>query len=153
MAAVMIVIFAYWLFPLRSTARAMQVDLLTMEQEITMAKSLIKKYTSQYSQTLLAREEVSLAIDKITQLGEQYHVEFASIMPKEIESITKAPYSKLSITMDLKGLYQDLGQLLGQLNQLNQGTLTIKKFKIKRDEEILPLVRLQLTAEIYLYDD
>jgi len=146
-----LVVFVYG--PLVSKINLMRREFWTIKQEVKLIRNMLEMNdASQTSSLLLAPEEISLAIDEMTQVGGACNINFTAISSQETENAENIPYERLSILMEMESRYKDLGIFLSALDELKESIVTVKGFNVWRDEDILPLVRSQLVVDVYLKD-
>lgn len=146
---IFLIVFAYR--PLAVKIRLLRNEFQRIEQELEVARDIIGAEGDLGERgRLLTRKETSLAIDEITYTGRALNINFISINPKEIEKLESVNCLCLPIYMDLESEYKDLGLFLGALEKLKESIVTVRSFKIYRDERILPLVKSRLAIELYL---
>lgn len=79
------------------------------------------------NQSLLKRNEVSEALDEITQMGERNRLKFLSFKPTQIESYTF--YNIQPVQIAISGNYHDILRFIDSLNHLNH-LAVINKFSM-----------------------
>lgn len=146
-------IFLFFIFvrPLFVKIHSMRKELRSISQELNSARNIIKSTDDlEEKGHVLAREEISLAIDEITKKGKALNINIISISPQEIEGLEGSSYQRLPIHMDLESEYKDTGLFFGAMERLKQSIVTLRSFAIQRDEDILPLMKSKVVLDIYV---
>jgi len=87
--------------------------------KITRAKSAV-----------LTEKDISLAIDELTRFGRLKNVNYISMTPKEGRKKEHLHYQILPIEIETKSTYEDLGEFLGSLDELEHSLITVDSFRV-----------------------
>jgi hypothetical protein len=154
-AGFLLCVFVYE--PLAAKIRLAGRDIQMLDQELEIARTAVGASGSwdihgpgDTQQHLLTSEEIPLAIDEITTAGRTLGINFISIRPQDEGASQGDSFSYLPILMDVESEYQQLGQFLGRLANLETGIVVVHNFQIQRLEDILPRVRATLEIGVYL---
>jgi len=119
------------------------------EQSIQEARRIMESIgITGIKSAVMTEEDISHAINELTQYGETKGIDFISITPKEKRK--EGPYEVLPIEIEQRATYKDLGVFCGSLAELKKSLITIKSFNIFPDKEDLEKLRIKLTILIYL---
>ncbi len=144
-----LILFVYG--PMEGRIKTLKGESQSLESQLKLAHEVIQKSDRVSVQgRLLKPQEVSWAIQRLTQMGKDFNLQFLSINPQPIEELQEFECARLPIEMKLKVEYQDLGRFLDAVKNLKEMVVNVRKFKISRDENMLPLVNVDLTLEIFL---
>lgn len=137
--------------PLSGKVRRAAREVMALDNELAAVREAFKGAgRSGREGRLLTRAEVSGAIDEMTNAGAVLNINFLSTSPQQIEKPKGSKYSVLPIRMELQSEYKDLGLFLGALEGLKESIVTVKSFRVKTSQEVLPQVKTELVVEIYL---
>ncbi|MBL7068366.1 MAG: type 4a pilus biogenesis protein PilO [Candidatus Omnitrophica bacterium] len=107
--------------------------------------------------TVLAEEDISLAIDELTRFGRLKNVNYISMTPKEGRKKKHLHYQILPIEIETESTYEDLGEFLGSLDELEHSLITVDSFRITphkakeiSDEGDLSNIKSKLVINMYL---
>lgn len=125
-------------------SRLIEGQLAVSRAEVESARKL------QCNGPLLSRAEISLAMDEITRAGKAFNINFISISPQDAEDIKDSTSQRLPVAIESESEYKDFGLFLGALANLKESIVTIRNFKMTRDEAILPRIRSKLGIDLYL---
>ena len=89
-------------------------------------------------------------MDEITKIGKAFNINFFSISPRDPEDIKDSASQRLPVFIESESEYKDFGLFLGALADLKESIVTIRSFKMTRDEAILPQLRSKLVIDLYL---
>lgn len=145
-----------WVFvrPLWGKIRLVNGERQKIESELSVTRLMTKAGNIiPIKKRLVKPDEISLAIDEITNTGKQFNINFLSITPREIEETGNAFSRRLPIDVELTAFYSDLGSFFGALDGLKESIVAVREFNIWRDEGILPSVKSELTIDIHLKAD
>ena len=122
------------------------------ELKVVKARSIVGLMkAAKIKKNLVAEEDASLAMDELTGLGKLKQVNFISITPKNLEK--KEGFGSLSIEMEIKSTYQQLGAFLGALDDFEKSVVVVEGFRAS------PLVtggdelKTELTVNMKFYND
>ena len=147
-----VVLFLFiFMGPLWGRIRSITHELRLVEEQLAVSRVDVESARKlQFTGPLLLRDEISLAMDEITKTGKTFNINFFSISPQDLEDIEDSASQRLPVFIESESAYKDFGLFLGALADLKSSIVTIRNFKMTRDEAILPLVRSKLVIDLYL---
>mgnify|MGYP000132608337 CR=1 FL=1 len=138
--------------PLLAKKRRVSKELRLLDKELSDIRATLDREKTKRGQEkyLLARGEVSKAINEIVNTGTSLNINFLSNSPDAIGKSRDSQYSILPIHMKIQSTYKDLGIFLGALENLDFAIVTVRNFSVERVLEILPEIYTDLVIEVYL---
>ena len=150
-AVVVVMVFLLFIKPLFGKVSAISARAKALDDELRDARAALARGSRlNHEKQLLARNEVSRAINEITNLGNSLNINFLSTNPQRIEVAQGSQYPTLPIQMEVQSTYKDLGIFLGTLETTSKNVVTVKTFSIDRNQEILPEIQTEIVFELYL---
>ena len=148
LAAAMFLVF---IRPIYAKAKSIAQEVKALNHELRDVRGALER-SSRLNQKkhLLTRNEVSRAINEITNLGTALHINFLSTSPQRIEKQEGSKYPVLPIHFEVQSTYSDLGIFLGALEKSTTSVVTVHEFSIDRRQEILPEIYTELVVYLYL---
>jgi len=147
------VTISFFVFIVPSWGRLRSVDheLRLVEGQLAASRTEVESARKLHlNGPLLSREEISLAMDEITKTGKTFNINFLSINPQDVEDIKDSVSQRLPVVIELESEYKDFGLFVGALANLKESIVTIRDFKMIRDESILPRLTSKLVIDLYL---
>lgn len=143
--------FFVFIGPLRGRIRSVNHELRLVEEQLAVSRVDVESARKlQFNGPLLSRDEISRAMDEITKIGKAFNINFFSISPRDPEDIKDSASQRLPVFIESESEYKDFGLFLGALADLKESIVTIRSFKMTRDEAILPQLRSKLVIDLYL---
>lgn len=138
--------------PLMNKLRRAHSECKRLETEVLRAREAIGSLRTKAPKgKLIAEEDVSWAIDDLTQNGKLAKVNFISITPKQAEEAKPPPaYKILPIEIEIESTYEDLGIFLGLLDELESCIATVINFNVTPAEKGATKVKTRMAVNIYL---
>lgn len=144
---------AYLVFfaPLMKALKTKYLECKSIETEAIHTRNIIETAGKFYGKRVLMTEkEVHQAINELTSRGKTEGVDFISMNPKEIKKEKGSQYKILPIEMKVESTYEELGALLGSLDDLEKGLVKVKSFDINPDEKDPLKFMTDLTVDVYI---
>jgi|CXWL01.2.fsa_nt_gi hypothetical protein len=147
-----VVLFVFiFMWPVWGRIRSSDHERRLVEEQLAVSRAEVASARKlQFNGPLLSREKISLAMDEITKTGKAFNISFSSISPQELEDIKDSACQRLPVVIESESEYKDFGLFLGALADLKESIVTVRNFKMTRDEAILPRVRSKLVIDLYL---
>ena len=151
-SALLVLFVLYFLFhPLMHQLRIRGSECSRIEAEAAEARGRAFIFKDkQRRKGLIAETEVTVAINELTRRGNLKGAEFISLTPKKIERPEGKSFKILPIEMEIKSTYENLGNFLASLDELQKSLITVRSFRVVLDKEDVPKVETQLTLDLYL---
>jgi len=106
--------------------------------------------SSRIGDLMTGGSRLSSLLEEMTSLARMRHVEFVSIRPEAVED--KGNYLELSLRLDLKSRFREMGDYLLMLENLPRA-LRIKDVKVETNPSISPDVLTHLQVLTYVGKD
>ena len=146
-----VLFFFVFMGPLRGRTRSVNHELRLVEEQLAVSRVDVESARKlQFNGPLLSRDEISRAMDEITKIGKAFNINFFSISPRDPEDIKDSASQRLPVVIESESEYKNFGLFLGALADLKESIVTVRNFKMTRDEAILPLIRSKLVIDLYL---
>lgn len=146
-----VVFFLVLMGPLWGRVRSSSHELRVVQEQLAVSRAEVESARKlQFNGPLLSREEISLAMDEITRTGKAFNINFFSISPQDPEDIKDSACQRLPVAIEAESEYKDLGLFIGALADLKESIVTIRNFRMVRDEAILPRARSMMVIDLYL---
>ena len=154
MLAGAIIVGVLVLLPMTRSAHDLGSRTRLMDEEIALVNNFIKSNDhSLVRGKLITVNEASLALEEITALGNKHEIVFLSMVRQDnVKSTRKKTKvdNALSIELETRSTYQQLGLFLGGLNDLSQSIVLVDNFQITRDKPDLSKVKTKIHIKICL---
>ena len=125
--------------------KSLEAQLLSQRNQVAALKKLDLKGR------LMQKEEVSQAIDELTERGRTLGLKFVSITPGELQKSAQGNFKKLPINFKIESEYQSLGQFLAYLEEFPLTIAEVKSLSIIRPgEETLSKLDAELLVNLYM---
>ncbi len=147
----LLIIFIY--LPILNESQKLIYKSLEVGENVQGVKNILK-IQSQKERVgrLINYDGVALALNEITSVGQKNQINFILIRPKDVQKMESFEYNQLPIQINLESTYKNLGRFLRDLEQLKESFVFVKSFRVKRDENILPLIKTNMVIEVLLKD-
>ncbi len=146
-----VLFFFVFMGPLWGRVRSVNRELRLVEEQLAVSRVDVESVRKlQFKGPLLSRDEISRAMDEITKIGKAFNISFFSISPRDPEDIKDSASQRLPVFIESESEYKDFGLFLVALTDLKESIVTVRDFKMTRDEAILPLIRSKLVIDLYL---
>jgi Tfp pilus assembly protein PilO len=150
-AGVALVFFLALLRPATSDLKIARKDYQEIRSQVAQRRLAVEQLTAQETgKRLVAEENVSAAIDELTNEGIARGVKFVAITPMPVQKSKDQRYRILPIEVDVESDYEHLGNFLGSLEALKNGLVTVKSFMIVPEEKTPAQLNTKLIIDMYL---
>ena len=145
------VVYSIFYAPLMKELKDRYLEYRDIESEIRQARDIIETAGEIYGKrTLMTEEEVSQAVDELTKHGRLKGVNIISMNPGEIIEEADSAYKILPVKMQVESTYEELGTMLGSLDDLEKGLVKVKGFNIVHDEKDPAKLITDLEVDVYI---
>lgn len=151
-ALIILIVLAIYLIlyaPLISKLKIKYIECESAENEVLECRNIIE-LAGEAGLVIIAEKDVSHAIDELTKHGKLKGINFLSIIPKEVKKEKGSQYKVLPIEMKIESTYEELGILLGSLDELDKGLLKVESFDIIPDRENPSKFITDLVVKLYV---
>jgi len=122
-----------------------------IESKLAAARKVVGSGKDMGIERVLPGEDnITEAITELTFKGRSSGINFLSIAPEDVKTVTDAQYKVLPVAIKLESTYRDLGLFLGSLDEFDEALLKVKDFTVKAKDEHGSLLIADLTLEMYL---
>lgn len=141
--------------PLITELKKTSADCQCVECELRAAQETIDFLKQNgIKRTLASEEEVSAAIEELTQRGKERAIDFISITPQKSQFVPEnAAYKVIPVEIEISGAYDDIGEFLGEVDSFEKSIVTINNFRIMADRKNSSKIEAMLILNIYLSGD
>ena len=166
-SAVLFGYLAYFMMPMIRNARDLTVQKVSLKAEIDQGMAqlpFLRKRAEDLHQASTAKEvsaeisgktgdlfpggsRLSVLLEEMTRLARLRQIKFVSIHPDAIED--KGTYFELTLQIDLKSRFRELGDYLLMLENLPRAVI-VKELKVETRTELSPSVLAHLKTVTYL---
>lgn len=152
--ASLVIFFVTYLFlfqPLVHQLKVQASECSRTEAEVAEARSHAFIFKDRpLKKSLITESEATVAINELTRRGNLKGVEFVLLTPKKIEKPAGQAFRILPIETEIKSTYENLGNFLGSLDEMEKSLITVGSFTASLDPEEVSKVRTHLTLYLYL---
>lgn len=154
--AVMTIIFGAMYFilyqPLIAKVKNASLYCRRVEGELKTAREAISSLKQNgIKRTLATEEEVSAAIEELTEKGNAKEINFISIAPQKAAPMPENPaYKILPVEMEISGSYENVGGFMGELDSFEKSIVTVNNFRLAADAKNSSKVEAKLILNMYL---
>jgi hypothetical protein len=152
-AIAIIILLAYFILyvPLIGKLKVSYRECKTSEEEVLCVRGIIESAgKTQEPKSLIAEEDVSLAIDELTRCGKSMGINFISIKPREIINKAELKCKVLPIEIEIESKGEQFFEFLGSLDGLKNSLMRIKSFDLIPDKEDEARLHGRIIVEMYL---
>lgn len=104
--------------------------------------------------TLATEEEMSSAIEELTQKGKERVINFISITPQKPRLVPEnAAYKVMPVEMQIMGSYENIGKFMGELDTFEKSIVTVDNFRIMADRKDSSKIEAKLIVNMYISGD
>ncbi len=154
-ALVAVALYIFLFNPLIIELRTAYAEFKEYDMELRNAHATIKgakridtKKVFITDKVLITEDDISGAIAELTKQKNLYDINFVSITPGLIEKQKDPRYEIMPIELKTLSTYENLGTFLGLLDDLEEGLITLRSFKISPDKDNQARLRADLTLNL-----
>jgi len=147
-----IALAAYLVFyaPLMKELKVQYRECRSVENDVLVCRNIIGSAGKVYGERILMSEkDISRAIDELTKHGKSQGINFLSIRPEDIREEKGSQYKVLPIEMEIESTYEQLGEFLGSLDELEKGLVRVESFEIFPDRKDASNLITELVVDVY----
>ena len=150
-ALLIIFVFIFAYRPLAVKLRDADIELESLKTQLLSQHNNIAALKKlNLRSRLMQKEEVSQAIDELTERGRTLGLKFVSITPGKLQKSAQGNFKKLPINFKIESEYKNLGQFLAYLEEFPRTIAEAKSLSILPKEEILPELNVELLVNLYM---
>jgi Tfp pilus assembly protein PilO len=158
-SAAVLMLLAYLLLyqPLMSQLRGAYIEFRGYDKDIRGAYNVIaaaKKIDSKKvfitERALITEEDISVAIAELTGKKKLHDVNFVSITPGDIEKQSDPRFKIMPVSIKTESTFEDIGMFLGLLDDLEDGVVTLRSFKITPNKNNPVKLESAIVLNLYL---
>jgi len=154
-AVIAVVIGVYFVLfaPLMQELRAKYLECRSRENDVLGTRNIIDSAGKIYSdRVLMTEKDVPYAIDELTRHGMLKGINFISMIPQKVvtKTVQGVRYKVLPVEIELESTYEQLGIVLGSLDDLEKALVKIQSFDVRPDEADPSKFITDLLVYIYL---
>jgi Tfp pilus assembly protein PilO len=148
-SGLIILIFAYrpLIIKLHHAANRLhevETELLSQHAAIAVSEN------SEGKGQMIQRNEVPLAIAKLTEKGRGLGLNFSSISPGQLQETTQTSIRKLPISFTIESEYKNIGQFLAYVEGFSRSVAEVESLSIRPRENNLPKLNVELILNLYV---
>jgi Tfp pilus assembly protein PilO len=150
-AMVIAAIVVYFIFfkPLLKELEVKYAKYKSLDSTMVKARQMASSAQAQGAESsILTKKDISLAIDELTNRGQELSIDFIALTPGKSEK--EALYEVFPIDMEIKSGYKKLGLFLGALSKLEKSLISVKSFVIVPEEGDNGKLKAKISLKMYL---
>lgn len=146
--ALLFAVFIFVYFPGLREIRKNNVLWKSLSEQLKTVEALRDFQKTGINKRLISRQELSWALDKITEMAKARFINFKSITQEQIIALNG--YRVLPVKIELEGDYKQLGLFSGDLENIQDALVAIENFQVNSAENTLSKILSFLTLNIYI---
>lgn len=150
-AIIALAVYLIFYLPLSRQLRTKFLECRSVEADALETRNIIEKAGKVYGgRVLMTEDEVHHAIDELTKHGRLKGISFISMSPKKVKKQKGSQYKIMPVEMEIESTYEELGVLLGSLDDLEKGLVKVKKLEVIPDKNDRNKFLTDLVVDIYI---
>ena len=156
-AALMLLAYLFLYQPLMAQLRNAYLEFREYDQGlqdaydvIAAAKKIDSKKIFITERALITEEDISTAIAALTEQKKLHNVNFVSITPGDVEKQSDPRFKVLPVSLKTESTFRDLGIFLGILDDLEEGVVTVRSFRILPNKHNPAKLESDIVLNLYL---